>query len=571
MRRKIFFIGAITLLISINFLIAQNPHVSVATTGLGYIPKIYALNVSGNDELNNSVIYQNGSNNIGIGTTSIYAKLHLYVDNSSTSLGTQIIEQDGTGDCSIQYSLTSTANWIMGIDNSNSDAFQLSGSNAFGTNDYLTILSSGNVGIGTTAPNNILQVKDLINFNNTLYNTSLGYQAGNGITSGTNNTFLSYRAGYSNTEGDKNTFLGQEAGYNNTTMQSNVAVGYRALFTQSYDNVDVGHNVAVGNEALYNTNSTGGNTGINNTALGYQAGQAITTGINNIYIGSFADADANYSGSINIGGPDITASDIVYCGSTSVSSLKAQQSWSTYASDRRVKNNVSEDVSGIDFIKLLRPVTYNIDIHKVNSIYGYPTKKDSLGNVIGIDTMYWEGKYDVEKIRYSGFISQEVDSAAQIVGYDFSGVDKTGPLMSLRYAEFVVPLVKAVQELILRQDSLISIIATMKGASERFIGGNNNPSTDIVLSGNSAILYQNMPNPFGDGTIIKYFVPENSNSASIIFYDEFGTEIKNVELPNKGVTAELNLSTLNLASGMYAYSLIVNGNVIDTKKMIKSN
>ena len=52
-------------------------------------------------------------------------------------------------------------------------------------------------------------------------------------------------------------------------------------------------------------------------------------------------------------------------------------------------------------------------------------------------------------IRYTGFIAQEVDSAAKAVGYDFSGVDKvtdSDRMLGLRYAEFVVPLVKAVQE-----------------------------------------------------------------------------------------------------------------------------
>ncbi len=47
----------------------------------------------------------------------------------------------------------------------------------------------------------------------------------------------------------------------------------------------------------------------------------------------------------------------------------------------------------------------------------------------------------------TGFVAQDVETAAQSAGYDFSGVDvdkKTG-LYSLRYAEFVVPLVKAVQ------------------------------------------------------------------------------------------------------------------------------
>ena len=53
------------------------------------------------------------------------------------------------------------------------------------------------------------------------------------------------------------------------------------------------------------------------------------------------------------------------------------------------------------------------------------------------------------QIVYTGFIAQEVEKAAQEVGYDFSGVDapkNDKDMYGLRYAEFVVPLVKAVQE-----------------------------------------------------------------------------------------------------------------------------
>jgi uncharacterized protein (DUF1015 family) len=52
-------------------------------------------------------------------------------------------------------------------------------------------------------------------------------------------------------------------------------------------------------------------------------------------------------------------------------------------------------------------------------------------------------------IRYTGFIAQEVVEAARESGYSFSGVDQPKgetDLYGLRYAEFVAPLVKAVQE-----------------------------------------------------------------------------------------------------------------------------
>jgi wobble nucleotide-excising tRNase len=74
-------------------------------------------------------------------------------------------------------------------------------------------------------------------------------------------------------------------------------------------------------------------------------------------------------------------------------------------------------------------------VRKQDNLLGAPNNAD------------WEGKYDVEKIRFSGFIAQEVESSAKKIGYNFSGVDKSGSLYGLRYAEFVVPIVKSVQEL----------------------------------------------------------------------------------------------------------------------------
>ena len=92
--------------------------------------------------------FMNG--NVGIGTTSPVIKLHVFENSASTR--SAIIEQAGTGDAALQYSITGFTNWITGVDNSNSDSFNISASNSIGTNDRLTILTGGNVGIGATNP-----------------------------------------------------------------------------------------------------------------------------------------------------------------------------------------------------------------------------------------------------------------------------------------------------------------------------------------------------------------------------------------------------------------------------------
>jgi hypothetical protein len=67
-----------------------------------------------------------------------------------------------------------------------------------------------------------------------------------------------------------------------------------------------------------------------------------------------------------------------------------------------------------------------------------------------VDTNDWDRKYDIESMRMSRFIAQDVEAAAESLGYEFSGIDAPHDpdgLYALLYAEFVVPLVQAVQEL----------------------------------------------------------------------------------------------------------------------------
>jgi len=66
------------------------------------------------------------SDGIGLGTSNPSAQLHLFRDDSTTdTTNGLLIEQDGTGDAVVQFLLTGTKRYIMGIDNSDSDAFKI--------------------------------------------------------------------------------------------------------------------------------------------------------------------------------------------------------------------------------------------------------------------------------------------------------------------------------------------------------------------------------------------------------------------------------------------------------------
>jgi photosystem II stability/assembly factor-like uncharacterized protein len=81
-------------------------------------------------------------------------------------------------------------------------------------------------------------------------------------------------------------------------------------------------------------------------------------------------------------------------------------------------------------------------------------------------------------------------------------------------------------------------------------------------------LYQNYPNPFNPATTIRFKISQQSE-VNITVYDIQGRKI--TELVNKKLNTdeyETEFKADNLSSGVYFYSLTVDGVLIDTKKML---
>jgi hypothetical protein len=476
---------------------------------------------------------------------------------------------------------------------------------------YLGTNSTGNTAFGyQTLYSNITGVDNTANglwslLSNTVgyYNTATGGFSLFTNSDGVSNTANGISALRFNTHGSDNTALGANTLFNNTTGYSNVAVGSNALFnnTTGYNNVAVGdsalynqhegdgNNTAIGSKALY-SNTLGDQNiangykalfnnidGGGNSAFGYQALSTNISGAGNTVIGAFADAnDINYVNSSAFGEYSlITADDQVRIGNGITTSIGGYRSWTTLPSDKRVKKNIKENVPGLAFINKLKPVTYTIDFTAIDNIVKRPVIKDKEGKTIQPSQQELDSRKANEQIVFTGFVAQDVEAAASSIHYDFSGVDKPKndkDLYGLRYSDFVMPLVKAVQELSAANDSLkkqneeqqnINIDLQNRLAKLEAVMNVHQSTTNL----SSASLDQNVPNPFSKATTINYSLPQKYSSAKIIVIDESGNTIQIFNLSGTGKSA-VNFSPLLKAGVSYRYSLLIDGKLIDTKQMV---
>jgi len=393
------------------------------------------------------------------------------------------------------------------------------------------------------------------------YNTATGSGALNSNTADFNTAHGAY-ALYENTSGSGNTASGYQSQYFSTTGSNNTAIGYAAL----YNNITGSLNVAIGHAASYQTTSSG-NTSVGEFALGTNS-----TGSYNTAIGiSSGPASEDLSFTTAVGyGASTSSSNQIRIGSVGLSgdptSIGGKVSWSTL-SDGRAKKNIKENVPGLSFINKLKPITYNIDNDAINKIVQRPAIKGKDGKDIKLSADDAPASKTGEQIVHTGFIAQDVEKAAKTLNYDFSGVDAAKndkDLYGLRYADFVVPLVKAVQELSAKNDDLQKQVEDLKA----MIVSNQSSASkqqSVILS--SASLEQNIPNPFTHTTTINYTLPQKFTTAQIIITDNMGKTLKAVNVSGSG-KGSLNVDAAILSSGAYNYSLIVDGKLIGSKQMI---
>lgn len=166
----------------------------------------------------------------------------------------------------------------------------------------------------------------------------------------------------------------------------------------------------------------------------------------------------------------------------------------------------------------------------------------------------------LEKVHYGLSVDDLKEQFPELV------YEKEDGSEGVNYIEMIPILVSTINELNSRIATLEQENAKQgKNVLEAKDAGN---STRLRINGEPSIS-QNSPNPCNASTEVSCTIPDNTSNAAIYIYDLTGKVLDTIQIDGRGNTTN-TIETSGLAPAMYLYSLVCDGKVIDTKRMIVS-
>ena len=239
-------------------------------------------------------------------------------------------------------------------------------------------------------------------------------------------------------------------------------------------------------------------------------------------------------------------------------------------SDSREKKNIKELDYGLETLMELKPVSYEWidDVSNMGTKLGFvaqdllelvpevvvtqePVEDRETGEVTYQEAERMGVFYD-DLIPVLTKAIQEQQSQIEEVKEENTDLKKENE--NLR--EDVERMLQAMSRF--EQDLQTCCFSSQSGAGE---SGSN-------ISSDEAELGQNIPNPFSESTIIRYYLPDGSQNAIIRITDMEGSPVEDIRLGDQKGANQVEFQTQGLASGTYLYSLFVDGKFVETKKMM---
>lgn len=229
---------------------------------------------------------------------------------------------------------------------------------------------------------------------------------------------------------------------------------------------------------------------------------------------------------------------------------------SAVASQENVRSLSAEASENGDNVldKLMRVSTIQYNMKEPNT--AIPALARMGGDTLTVAPTPTEEELQSLQKNHYGFIAQDLQQVYPDLVYENSKGE-----LSINSMEMIPLLVESIQELTTEINELKANPPAQSRAQTTGIENVGDNQQDQIL------LFQNNPNPFTENTEIKCSLPQRVKDAAIYIYDMNGKQIDEIPLEQRGSCAII-LQGKKLSAGMYMYSLIADGKVIDVKRMI---
>ena len=239
--------------------------------------------------------------------------------------------------------------------------------------------------------------------------------------------------------------------------------------------------------------------------------------------------------------------------SPSASASPSGQSGTTILSDR--DDSVTDKLSQVQALQFLR-----YDPAEETQTRTNPDDVD-LGNMSQEENNYLSATMgDVEPERYLSPIQYGLDADQLKEVYPELVYEDANGNVSINYVEMIPLLVQSINELSAK-------VAELEGISPQKAKAQPTAIEETVADIDMVRMDQNKPNPFSESTVITLNIPSNAQVANIFIYDMSGKQVQSLPVSERGET-NITVYAANLTAGMYIYTLVVDGKVSVTRRMI---
>ncbi len=196
-------------------------------------------------------------------------------------------------------------------------------------------------------------------------------------------------------------------------------------------------------------------------------------------------------------------------------------------------------------------------------IVEHPQQLDSLGNVT-------VPSFDYKTLNYEALIPILVKGyQAQVANLDSISISNVTNLNTIdSLSNVIFDLNTRLTDLENCLTNILPFLCQLNANPQQPNNIENRITSEILLSGETAFLGQNEPNPFSEFTNIPFYIPQEIKNAKLDFYNDQGKLINSMIVDERG-EGKIAVYTDNLSAGIYTYTLILDDTKTLQNKMIK--